>query len=485
MPISLTGIDAGSTQYGIGSYFAMADRTAAAAGGDVTDVDDFHKIRYNFQSFEMAGNAPGIEIPIIGNSPSAFPTQAGPLDIINGFTIPAFTSQLEPIFRQLLNDSRELDTGATGPPSATQVGGRLAAQSGIATGFAVTVAPKTGTPPTGITNPTRAARLLITQTTGVAGTLTLVGTDANEEIIRESIAFDGTDTSETTTRWFATITSISATAAMSIGIVESSVAVDRPFVSEFFGRSDARLLFGADFFSRKGTVPNTLREVFIDTFSFSISREGAIAYTVGCVGKRPFEHRWIDGATTTEPTDTGASAESFYRNNGATFPFVRRESFTGWQGGLFYRAPGATSDSRLPLIDATVTISNNLAFSPTITGRRTPGDAFRNRRTVTLDGTMEYVAEDSDLIADVLAGEFLEGTYLRLQNASSGGFPYQSRYDFGRLQFTNVPSATVAEEGLITRRAAMASSDSADGSRPDIRIRTQVLSPLALAEISL
>ena len=50
MPITLTGIDDGTTQYGIGSYITLADRTAAGASGDRTDVDNFHKIIYNFQS---------------------------------------------------------------------------------------------------------------------------------------------------------------------------------------------------------------------------------------------------------------------------------------------------------------------------------------------------------------------------------------------------------------------------------------------------
>lgn len=482
MPITLTGIDSGTAQYGIGSYITLADRTAAGATGDRTNVDNYHNIRYNFQSSEIAGNAPGIEIPIIGNSPSSFPTQAGPLDIINGFTLPAYTSQMEPIFRNLLNDSRELDTTDTGPPSATQTGGRLAELGAFGGITGITTTPTTTL--TGFTQPSRPVRL--TMTSSAAGTLTLSGTDGNGDPLREQVVFTaGAGLTQTTSRYFASITSVRASVAMALSSMSDTNST-QPFVSEFFGRSDARLLHGIDVYVRKGTVPNTYREVYIDSLSFSISREGAIAYTIGCVGKRPREATFVDGIGTTESTGTGGTDAGFYRESSGTpeFPFVKREAFTGWQGGLFY-TDSAGDLQRLPVVDATVTISNNLAFSPTITGRRTPGDSFRNRRTVTLEGTMEYVAEDTQLIEDVLAGEFLTGTYLRLQNASSGSFPSQTRFNFGRLQFTNVPSAPVSEEGLITRPMSMLSVDSADGSRPDIGIRMEVETPLPLTEITL
>ena len=483
MPITLSGIDSGQTQFGIGSYIAIADRSGAGSANDRTDVDDFHKVRYLFQTAEIASNAPGIEVPIIGNSPSAFPTQQGPLDIINGFTFPAFTSNLEPVYRNLLNDSRALDTSSTTLPSDTNVGGRLAAL-----GTATIVASKAltaGTPDsTGWAVDPIARRLSIVQSTAAAGILSIKGLDANGSDTIENVRFNGTATTVKSNQWFTRITSLSANIGTTVTISESADAEDRPFVSEFRGRSDARLLYGNDIYVRKGTVPNTYRETFIDSITFTLSRDGAVAFTIGCVGKRPEEAVFINGSNT-EPTGTGGSAESFYRTSSgdAVFPFVERRAFVGWQGGLFYRAPGATADSRLPLIEGTVTISNNLAFTPTISGHRRPGAAYRTRRAVTLSGTMEYKAEDASLISDVLGGEYLTNTFLRLQNAP--GFPAMAQFNFGRLQFTNVPSAPVTEEGVIARPIDMISVDNADGTRPDVTIRTQVATPLELAAITL
>ena len=471
MPISLSGIDSGNTQFGIGTYLAIADRTAAGTSGDRTDVDDFHKIRYQVQTVEIAGNAPGIEVPIIGSSPSAFPTQQGPLDIINGFTFPAYVQQMEPIYRNLLNDSRV----------STDVGSRLAAQTGtpggsITAGATPTAAPGSFNQPAADSFP---IRFSVDPTT--AGTLYITGKDGNGDPTSETMVF-GSTTAEKSARWYSSIDYVSGTTG-STTFTQSADAVDRPFNSTFKGRSDSRLLYGNDIFVLKGDVPNTYREVFIDSLSFTLSRDGAVAFTIGCVGKRPIEHRWIDGAAIVEPKGTTTSAESFRRldsSDDPVFPIVTRTAFTGWQGGLFF----GDDEDRLPLIEGTVTISNNLAFTPTISGRRRPGATFRNRRNVTLSGTMEYRADDAALINDVLSGDFLESTYLRLQNAS-GGFPYRARFNFGRLQFTNVPSAPVTEEGVIARPIDMISVDSADGSAQDVEIQTWVQNPITFSAISL
>ena len=130
MPISLSGIDDGTTQFGIGSYLAVGDRSSRGTAGDIGAISAFHQIPYLVQTAEIAGNAPGIEVPIIGDSPADFPRQQGPLDIINGFTLPAYTTKMEPFYRQLLNDERQLDDGSTTVPTLstreTEIGGRLA-----------------------------------------------------------------------------------------------------------------------------------------------------------------------------------------------------------------------------------------------------------------------------------------------------------------------------------------------------------------------
>ena len=77
MPIRLVDIDTGRTQYGTGSFLMLGDRPAAGASADLDNISDFHRIRYNFESAELAGNAPGIEVPIIGDTPSEFPFQQG------------------------------------------------------------------------------------------------------------------------------------------------------------------------------------------------------------------------------------------------------------------------------------------------------------------------------------------------------------------------------------------------------------------------
>ena len=192
MPIDLVGIDEGTTQYGIGSLLMVADRaTSARTAADVTAISNFHQRRYSVTTAEIRGNAPGIEIPIIGDTPSEFPLQQGPLDIINGFTIPAYTRELEPFYRQLVNDFRELDpTNAS--VSANQIGTRDAAlgATAIANALSLTTTALTGSPPTGITNPPAASgvvRLSVTPTASSSATVTLIGTDYHDVLITEQI----------------------------------------------------------------------------------------------------------------------------------------------------------------------------------------------------------------------------------------------------------------------------------------------------------
>ena len=230
---------------------------------------------------------------------------------------------------------------------------------------------------------------------------------------------------------------------------------------------DSRVLHGQDFYIRTGTVPNTFRESYLNSLSFPIGREGAVNYAFGCVGKRPQETYYVDG-TRTQGT--------------ITYPIADQETFTGWQAGIFY--VDGTTTRRLAALDATVTITNNIAFSPVLSGVRTPGGTFRGRRNITFEGTMEYKEEDSALIDGVLGNQFLENAYLELVNATTGGVPRKVRYSFGRLQFANLPSAPVTDEGIIARPMSMRALRSADGSVPDLQIRVETLTPLALAAIT-
>ena len=479
MPITLTAEGAGTTQFGIGSVLLVGDRASAAAASDLDNISDFHNIQYNFQTAEIAGNAPGVEIPIIGNTPDEFPFQQGPLDIINGFTLPGYTESMEPFYRNLMNDERALTAAQSTAPSltSTESGGRLArvAEDAVADGIAISTSPVT----TGLTPPVGGVpiRLSVLPSAAVSGNprITIRGTDYNDGTISETVTLTGT-TAVVTNLFFKTITSVtaSASASQTLKIGGSAEASDRGYVSIFRENENSRLLYGQDVYLRKGTVPNTFREVFLNSMSFALSaRETPVAYTFGCVGKRPLANTFVDGEGT---------------EGAITFDFATREAFVGWQAGLFYRPPGASEDARLPVIDATVTITNNIAFTPTITGRRTPGSTFRSRRSVTMTGTMEYKAEDTELINDVLGNEFLEGTYLEFVNATRGGYPKRTRFTFGRLQFDNLPDAPVSEEGLISRPMSLRAVPTAVGvtpALPAIHITLDNTNPTPLTAITL
>ena len=473
MPITLTGIDAGQTQYGVGSFLMFGDRTGAGSANDLDALNEFNQARYNFQTGELAGNAPGIEIPIVGNTVDEFPTQQGPLDIINGFTLPAYIQMMGPVYRKLLNDERALTLGQTTASSLTspESGVRGNAHPAIGTGIAISTTPVTsGFSPPGGDEP---IRLGITPSAAVSGnpTLTIVGTDYHDDPITDTVTLSGTD-QVVTQLFFKTVTSIasSADASQTLTVAGSATATDRRYISVFRENTGSRLLYGSDIYFQKGLVPNMYREVWLDTFSMNISRDGAAALTFGCVGKRPQTNQDWAGNRSFDNTRSFTGAD-----------FVERLAFTGWQAGIFYGNPA----QRLAGIDATLTIGNNIGFVPTLTGRRPPGSSFRARRNVTLEGTMEYRAEDQNLIAEVLGNDFLEDTYLELVNAASGGFPYRLRFTFGRLQFTNLPDAPVADEGFISRPMSMRALPSADGTTPAVSIRTEELDPIALSAISL
>ena len=472
MPIRLSGLDAGNPEYGIGSFMMVGDRTDTGSANDLAALGDLHSARWNFETLELSGNAPGIDVPIIGNSPSDFPAQQGPLDIINGFTLPGYVQYMEPFYRQLVNDERQLDPTSTTSPTlmSTQSGGRDAALAAnvVADGLALTTSPVT----TGFTAPPggNPIRLGITPSSSSTAAVTLVGTDYNNVQITETVTLAGAG-QVATTRFFKTVTSASASTGVTVNIGGSTVATNRRYVAIFRENDGGRLLPGFDVYARKGSVPNTYREVFMDGLSFSFSRDGSISLAFTAVGKRPQTNQFL-GATS-QPTIPDA-----------TYPLARRQAFVGWQSGLLYE-DAAGVEQRLPLIDATFTLANNILFAPTITGRRFPGGAYRNRRNVTLEGTMEYRAADSDLMNDVLGNEFFEEVALEQVNATTGGFPYKTRYNFGRLQFTNLPDAPVSEEGIITRPVSLRAVESEDGSEPDVSIRVETLAPLELDPITL
>ena len=472
MPIRLA--TSGRVEFGIGSLVMFADRTAIDAAGDIDSISSFHQMLYNFSTAEMAGNAPGIEVPIIGDTPDDFPRQQGPLDIINGFSLPSYTQHNGPLFRQLMNDNRQLDpTNAT--QGATEIGYREAANGPLATGLSLDDAtPLTGSPPTGLSNPDAnlaPIRVQFTPSASSTAKVTLTGTDYHDNPISEIIDFNGSADAKVTNYFFKTFTGISTDTDVTVNVAGSDTETDRRYISEFRNNTVNRLLYGIDVYFRKGTVPNMYREVHLNALSFSFSREGSVEYAWDCVGKRPQTNLGPDG-TATAPSVAGVAR-------------ILREAFTGWQCGIFYTNLSTSARERLPGIDATFNLANNIEFVPTLTGLRTPGEAYRNRQNVTIEGTMTYRSTDDYLITDVLNNEFLEGTSLELVNATTGGFPKLTRYEFGRLQFVNLPDAPVSEEGYIRRPMSLMAVPSADGTTPAVTITTHELDPLRLLEITL
>jgi len=465
MPVRMVGIDQGSPEFGTGSFMMIADRSSFGSANDVTDIANFHSRRYNFQSLELSGNAPGIDVPIIGDSPSDFPSQQGPLDIINGFTLPGYVDSMEPFYRMLVNDERALDpTGTTAPTLDSSESGGVDAQiaaDGVFSSGALSTTPVT----TGFTAPTGGfpIRLVVDPSAAFDGRITLVGTDYSDTVITETLTYANSADAQTTTRFFKTVTSAVASGAVTVTIGGSDQASNRRYTSVFRENNAGQLLHGQDVYAVKGTVPNTYREVYLNGLSFSFSREGSIALAFTAVGKRPFAN--------TNFTDNAIRVAEHDRTTTNAISSATRQAFVGWQSGVFWDDAGTAR--RLPIIDATFNLTNNIAFSPTVTGRRTPGGAFRTRRNVTLEGTMEYRSEDLNLIDDVLGNEFIENAYLQVLNVATGGFPYLTRYYFGRLQFVNLPDAPVSEEGIISRPVSMKAVESEDGTSPDVYIHVE------------
>lgn len=472
MPITLSDINTGTPEYGIGSFLMFADRVRGIPSNDDTmDIAGYHQRKYIFSSAEIMANAPTIEIPVINDTPYEFPRQQGPLDIINGFSTPAFVDNMEVLYRQVMNDSRQLNPANATASDTTQIGYREAQGSAdaIVDGESLTTTPKMSSAFSGYTAPIEPMRLMFTPGSTSTATVTIVGTDYNDSVIRESVTFAGT-APQITTRYFKTITSLAATAGVTVDVGQSSTADHRRYTSTFQNNTDAKLLHGMDVYVEKGNVPNTFREVFIDGMSFSISRTGDITYAWNCIGRRPSSHRSPSGGTTKPDT--------------TSIPAISKIAFTGWQAGIFYTAPGENTPRRLAGVEANITVSNNLEFSPVLSGIRTPGRPFRRRLNFTFDGTMQYKSNDTELISDVLGNDYLDNAYLEMVNASTGGFPYRVRFRFSRLQFTNVPDAEVTDEGEIYRRMEMIALPSADGTVPAVRIETHTLTPTTLAAIT-
>ena len=147
-----------------------------------------------------------------------------------------------------------------------------------------------------------------------------------------------------------------------------------------------------------------------------------------------------------------------------------QELFTGWQSQLSITNPLTGETSTIPLLDATFTINQTIEQAMVIMGERNPGPYYRSGlREVTLSGNMLLTRERDWITEFEDNSEFLNSELLLL-NVTTGGFPYQTTFKFGRGQLTTAPDASVDGLGLISVPFNMAFFQDQGGVADDFKI---------------
>ena len=192
----------------------------------------------------------------------------------------------------------------------------------------------------------------------------------------------------------------------------------------------------------KGITPNMYSGVIVNELSIALARDTALEATCTCLGKRVWNNRNLRGEEWSE-TDSSVGRKV---DLDASIGFANPDIFTGWQCEV------NIGGTRAALIDATMSINQNLENSGVITGDRyEETEPFRGTdRETMVDGTIVY-APENNLSEIYLRNETLEDVKLKLRNKPRGGFYHLTQFDFGTTQLNTNPDPASPRDGRISQ----------------------------------
>jgi len=315
---------------------------------------------------------------------------------------------------------------------------------------------------------------------GNVGVIQLNGYDKDRLPLQETLVWSSGHESQKTRNYFTGLTSYSTSGWASAGTF--SVKYTDTARKVTFTPQDQELV--AFWFVRlvRGITPTMFSGVVGNNFSVTLGRDTPIEWTVECLGKRSWPNRNLRGeewnAGSGDITNANRRGRRVVLDN--SIGFADPEIFTGWQCEL------SIGGTRMSLIDATMSLNQNLENSGVITGDRyEESPPFRGTdRELMVDGTVVY-APENNLSQIYLNNETLNDVRLSLRNRPRGGFPWLTRFLFPTTQINTNPDPASPRDGRITQTFNLKCFTEGVGGGPkDYSIETFVTNYKAVREFA-
>ena len=410
---------------------------------------------------DLSAEGTNIEVNWKSGSNAATKSATGPEDIQNGLTmlisghrgtvLPFGLLTQDPVPNwHILNGS-----GKTLPSEVTVVNG-AELDGSPATTVADTLA--------STTNPVQLKIALTSAAlaaTTLAGTITIVGTDHDDEVLTEIVSIfnipSALAATQTTDYFYKTVTSVtpSGFTGGNYSITARDTAAEitlRPYDDDTLRLIDAEYT--------KGLMPNIYERLILQSASLAIpDRNTALQFVCGFLGQQAKLRQNLGGTK-------GKTARRSLLPSGVTTGST--DIITSWQCAL------SIGGVDFPISDATLTIERGMEYSNVISRVRYQRirPSATAKRSVMIAGNIVY-APEIDITSLYRNNITIPDVVIHLIGQTYGGFPVEHRIEMDTCQFEGLGDPSTSGTELITQPFSLRSFYDATGRPSDYRIRIQ------------
>ena len=477
MPTTFSDGLASTLVFGRGSHLKFAEQTTS--GTAITDPASFSKYNVAVNSMTVAPTTTLLTPGVIPTTVEQFIGVPGPQTIAGNFVIDGLPNRMELFFRQLLN-----------APSSAITDTAAVAQTLLAAGTDITSLPSSIpviTDYPGQISITLASGTIDGSTAPSSGTplvFTLQGEDVSGNALTDTISFASATGTETSSDYFNRINSITFSPSAATGTITMSASSGRNTI-EIQSEEDYRITPGLTVEAVNGTVPNTITDAYLNSFSFNATREEIITYTFGLTGRLFAANVNPAGASTAFSTRSGGT---LYGSGAFETIQDGQSPFAGYSACVYAKDGPTTDNFLMHTTSFSLTFDNNTQFTDRLCGI-TPGVPYNRQRTATVELTLEYHSDDTDFARAYLAADTWNDVNLILtESASPTAIADQTRFIFNQIQFTEYPSIPIESDDFVRQTvrgiALPSSGENVDAVKIECRQDSVTTSTIALTNLS-
>lgn len=432
------------------NYSTPVSVSPAANTPTVDTTDGFYRFQPRINSADIAREGTTIPSVFFDGSAAQSKDAPGPLDITNGMSFGLSGNGTGLFLRMLTQDKNPSwniygGSGTTFPAQVTVVSsGSLTSTSPL------TVADDLS----GTTNPVQIHATLTGATldSGGRGVVVITGTDNDDDVIEETIAFVGAATSGATRLWFKTVTSVSVSGftAGTVGLV----ADDRS-ARVIFTPQDEELIAFWTVEAAKGNVPNVYDGVIMQNATVDITRDGLVSFDCTFLGRQARLYTNISGATYNQRETAGstnrATKSNIMRTGSNHITDASADVYGGWQSIM----TAENSNIQMAVQDATLTINQELEYTNVL------GEQFQvtqpargEKRLVQVEGTVVY-SRENDYSTYFQGNLVIPNVQVTWRQKGLGAYPYELVLDIPEAQLTADPDPAVTDTGTIVQNVIL------------------------------